>query len=556
MKQLRKYQVEANNAIIKSLDNGVNKVINVLATGCGKTLGAVHLCKILQKERGYNRILWITHTEELLQQSGSAFLQEYFPEIDIATMIDSYGSLQDYLKEVKKMGMFAGEYQEVANKIGIVKAENFDVDADIVMASAQTLHRRLDKIHPDTFDIVICDECHLFAAKSFVKSINHFSPKLLLGLTATPHRADGASLADIFDDIAYQYSMFDAIQEGYLCELDALQIQTKLSLDNVKTTAGEFNQKDLKETVDNPARNRLLLDKYRQYANGLQNIIFCVDVEHAKNIYELFTEEGESAEILVGDESVTEDRKGVINRFKSGETKHLISVNIATAGFDHPGIGVLTLARPTKSLTLFIQMIGRGTRTLPGTIDGIETIEERRRAIKASKKPKCIVLDIVDTSSRHKIVNTWTLEKSLPIEERVYVSEERRTVMLEAREKRKLEASKIKDKRIDLFKLPKVKLSTSLKMKDPATEKQLQLLDKLGYDTILNAYTKGDANELISNHSASQKQVNFLRWKGYDVSNGVTNAEAKAAFEEIKKREDKQSQLNSVNNKSPIQGLN
>ncbi len=555
MKALREYQKQNNDAIIAKLNKGVNRQISVLPTGGGKTFTTVSLCKSLEQSHGYKRILWITHTDELLIQSGTAFLQEYFPHIDIQLMIDQYGGLSEYIKEVKRMGMFAGEFAEIANKIGIVKAEQFDPNADIVMASAQTLHRRLDKISPDTFDIIICDECHLFAAKTFTKAINHFTPKLLLGLTATPHRADGASLADIFDEITYQYSLYDAIQNGYLCELDALQIQSKLSLDGVRTTAGEFNQKDLKETVDTPVRNQLLVDKYKQYADGKQNIIFCVDVEHAKNVCQTFRDAGETAEILVGDEDITPDRRAVINRFKSGEITHLVNVMIATAGFDHPGIGCVTLACPTKSLTKFFQQVGRGTRTLPGTIDNITDPVLRKNAIKNSAKPKCIILDIVDTSTRHKLVNSWTLEKDVPVEQRTFITEERRGKLIEAREKRRFEALNKKDKRVDLFKLPRVKLSDSLKMKDPATEKQLELLNKLGYDVSDNSYTKGDANRLINNHTATDKQIKFLKWKNYDVSNGVTIAEATAAFEEIKKREAKAAEIKSIEKISPIQGL-
>ena len=559
MKSLRPYQNEFIDAIVKKLDSGITRQIGVLPTGGGKTFTAVTLAKKLDETRGFKRILWCTHTDELLEQSGTAFLQEYFPSINVQTMLGMYGGLSGYLRQIKSMGMFANEFSEVAGKIGIVKAEDFDINADIVMASFQTLWRRLDKIPPDTFDMMIIDECHLAAAKTVVKSINHFKPKLLLGLTATPHRADGASLAEIFDEITYQYSLFDAIQDGWLCELDALQIQTKLSLDDVKTVGGEFNQKDLKETVDTPIRNELLLTKYKQYADGEQSIIFCVDVEHAKNVYRVFKDAGESAEILVGDEDITRDRRSVINRYKAGEFKHLINVMIATAGFDHPGIGCVILGCPTKSYTKFFQQIGRGTRCLPGVIDKWTTPDERKAAIKASKKKKCIVLDIVDTSTKHKLINTWTLEKAIPIEQRTFLTEERRAKLIDARETRekaKIAAQTRKDTRVNLFELPTVKISDSLKMKEPATDKQLDFLKRLGYNVEDNTYTKEDATKMISAHPASEKQIQMLRWKGYNVSNGVTIGEAAAAFKEIEIREAKTAEnakLAKID--SPIKGL-
>lgn len=517
---------------------------------CGKTFTAIKAISPFKKR------LWITHTEELLEQSGVAALKELDPKIDIQTMIDTHGGLSEYLRSVKNHGLFSDMSEnDILKNIGIVKAEAFDIEADIVFASAQTLHRRLHKMSPEMFDAIVPDECHLFMADSFVKSLNYFQPKLKLGLTATPNRADGRSLADVFDEIVYQYNIADAIKDGYLCELDALQIQSKLSLDKVRTLGGEFNQKDLSETVDNDERNSLLLTKYRQYANGKQNIIFCVDVEHAKNVHRIFTDAGEKAEVLVGDTNVTPDRKGTINRFKAGQTTHLINVMIATAGFDHPNIGCITLACPTKSLTKFMQQIGRGTRTLPGVIDRIEDATARIQSIKKSAKPHCTVLDIVDTTNKHQIINTWSLERELPLEERVFMTTERREASIEARNKRKFQAQTNKDTRVDLLKLPKVTLSNSLKMKDAATEKQILLLKKLGYETEDVFYTKGDANRLISNHSATEKQILVLRKIGYDTRNGVTIAQATLAFEEIKAKAEKAKEQKMTNSILPIQGL-
>lgn len=550
MKKLRDYQQKGVDAINAALKRDVSNMMMVLATGCGKTFTAVKAISPFKKR------LWVTHTEELMEQSGSALLKELYPNVDIQTMIDTYGGLTDYIKAVKGYGMFSDlSENEIIQGIGIIKAEAFDIEADIVIASAQTLHRRLDRISPDTFDAVVADECHLFASTTFVKSLNHFQPKLLLGLTATPHRADGAQLGEIFDEIIYQYNISDAIQDGFLCELDAIQVKTELSLDEVRTTAGEFNQKDLKQTIDTPVRNKLLVDKYKQYAEGKQNIVFCVDIEHAQNVHKMFKDYGYSSDILVGDEAITSDRKAVINRFKTGQSQILVNVMIATAGFDHPNIGVVTLACPTKSLTKFIQQIGRGTRTLPGVIDQYNTPQERIAAIKASTKPHCTILDIVDTTTKHRIINTWSLDKDLPIEKRVFCTQEKKQKLIDFREKRKFEAQTKKDTRINLMELPKVKYSNSIKMKDPASEKQVVLLERLGYDTANNSYTKADANKLISDHPATEAQIKFLRWKGYDVSNGVTKAEATLAFDAIKAKESKAKEQAELNKILPIQGL-
>lgn len=550
MKNLRPYQQEAINAIQKDLNDGINKLLMVLPTGAGKTFTAV------KAVAPFKRKIWITHTEELLNQSGSAFLKEIYPEVNLQTMIDTYGGLTDYLNAVRSHGMFADMSEnEILRNVGIVKAEAFDIDADIVLASMQTLHRRLSKIDSEAFEAVIVDEAHLSSAATVVKSINHFNPKLLLGLTATPHRADGANLGDIYDKISFQYGIGEAIRDGYLCEFDALRIESRISLDGVRTTAGELNQKDLKQTVDTPERNDLIVKKYKQYAQGRQNIVFCVDVEHAQNVAQAFLDAGERAEVLVGDENVTSDRQGVINRFKSGETTHLVNVMIATAGFDHPGIGCISMACPTKSLTKYIQQIGRGTRTLPGIIDSIDDALLRRQAIKASGKPNCIVLDIVDTSSRHKIVNTWELDRKLDIEKRVYCTQERKEQLLEARaEKRRFEANTKKDTKVNLFELPAVTYSDSIKMREPATQKQLDLLAKLGHDINNTSYTKLTAAQVISNSPCTEAQRNALKWFKYDVRRWPTIGEAKLAFDEHEKRQKKEKQKKEVGPPS-VEGL-
>lgn len=550
-KILRGYQAEAIEAINSKLKQGVNRQLLVLATGLGKTFTAVKAISPFKKR------LWITHTSELLEQSGCAFLKEIYPDLDVQTMIDTYGGLSEYISAVKSQGIFSDMSEnDIVKNVGIIKAQAFDISADIILASAQTLYRRLDKIPKDHFDAVVCDEAHMFASKTFNEPLIYLQPKLLLGCTATPYRMDGANLGDIFNEIVYQYNISDGIQDGYLCELDALQIQSRISLDNVRTLGGEFNAKELKETIDTPQRNKLLVDKYKQYADGKSNLVFCVDVEHAQNVCNEFKERGYRAEFIVGDISLSPDRKSIINRFKTGETQILINVQILTVGFDFPELFCITLACPTKSTTKFYQCIGRGTRILPNVIDNCDSPISRRDAIKNSLKPKCIILDIVDTTTKHRVVNTWTLEKSKPIEERVFTTKEKREILIDAREKRKFEAITKQDRRINLFELPKVKLSNSIKMTDPATGKQLDFLKNVGYDVTNNTYTKGSANEILSNLPASQKVINFLKWKGYDTNYGVTKAEATLAFKEIEEKENKNKIKKEIEKASPVLGIN
>lgn len=547
-KELREYQKKGYDAVFNGLEKGITKQIISLPGGAGKTLLA---SRIASK---FKRILFMSHTEELLSQSGCALLSEFYPELDVNSIINTHGDIIEYFRHLKSNSLFRSNSGE-EKMFGIVKADLFEINNPITLCSFQTIHRRLEKIPNDWFDLVIIDECHMSGSRTISGVLNYLKPKLLIGLSATPYRIDGMPLADIFDEIIYDYPMIEAIMDGYLCELDAIQIKTTLNLDNVRTTAGEFNQKDLRETVDTPERNELLYTSYKKYADGLQNVIFCVDVEHAQNVLNLFLEKGESIEILVGDIEITSDRQGVIRRFKNGETMHLVNVIIATTGWDYPGIMCITDAAPTKSKTRALQKWLRGTRTLPGVIDGLYTPQERRAAIKTSKKSKCILLDICDSTTKHRIVNTWSLDRELPIEQRVFTTTEKKEKLLEFRAKQKFDAVTQKDTRIDLLKLPVVKISDSLKMKEDATQKQLDWLKKLGYDVETINYTKEMATQLISFSPASEKQVGLLRFKGYDTSRGVTVGEATLAFNEITKREEKERLTKQLPDSLPMDDL-
>ncbi|MCC7514585.1 MAG: DEAD/DEAH box helicase [Bacteroidia bacterium] len=536
-KTLRGYQVDAKNEILTAFNRGVNRQMLVLATGLGKTFTAVDIIRPFKKR------LWITHEESLLDQSGTAMLAEYFPNINIRDMVEAYGGLTDYIRHVRKNPLFSNMGDnDILKNVSIIKADLFGLEGEIVLASAQTLHRRLDKIPADLFDVIVCDEAHFFSSTTFKKSIDHFKPKLLLGLTATPERLDGLSLEDIFGQITFQYNIDSGIRDGYLVELDAVQIRTKLNLDNVHTLGGEFNQKELSQTVDTEERNTLMYDSYKKYADGKQAIIFCINIEHATNVNAIFKANGVLSEVLVSDTEITPDKKATLNRFKNEETNVLINVGMVTTGIDIPNVQCIITGRPTKSPTLFWQSLGRGTRVLPGVIDGIDDPMVRRDAIKKSGKPKCIVLDIVDVTSKHKLINTFTLDKKKTIEQKTFLSSERKEELIEARDRAKIIASIETDKRINLFEVPEVTYSNSARMLEPASPKQLSIIAEHGYDTVNATFTKADANKIISELPASIKQINFLRWKKYDVDScpGLTYGQFQLAIKQIDAKEAKE----------------
>jgi len=522
-KTLRKYQIEAIQAINDNLNTGVDKALLVLATGLGKTVTAVKTAD------QFKRTLFVVDSEELLEQAALAFLREKFD----SRFSDNVAKM-GFLNYIKGEGLFAmSDF-----KMGAIKADVFQPNGNVVVASAQTLHRRLHLLQPEMFDLVIVDEAHTAMANTYFKGISFFNAKLRLGLTATPQRSDNLPLGDLFDKIIYEYNIADGIKDGYLVELDAIRVKTNVSLDKVRTTAGELNQKDLSNEINTLARNNLVADSYLKYAKGRRTIAFGCDIQHCMDLAEVFIEKGIKATAVSSDEERTGDRSQKIKDFKAGKYDVIFNTNILTKGFDEPSVACIIAAAPTKSLTRYMQAIGRGTRTLPGVIDGLESAEERWSAIKKSNKRECIIIDIVDNTNRHNIINAWELDREKDPSERVFTTAEKREKLVAAR-KAKLEHSREEDERVKLLSLPKVKINRSIRMSEAATEAQLNAIKNWGYDIENVHYTKMMVNEIFMQQSASEKQIGFLKWKGYDVSKGVSKAQASLAFNEINAREKK-----------------
>jgi superfamily II DNA or RNA helicase len=526
-KEIRKYQLEAMSAVKDAMSKGETNLLMVLPTGAGKTFTCAKTIKDLGK------CLWISHLEELIEQSAIALFAELelLSYNELLFTIKNAGGLLELLTKANRRsdGMFfqlTPQELLISETIGVVKADLFDIDKPICMASVQTLWRRLDKIPPNHFEVVVADEAHLFGAKTFQACLNHFTPKLRLGLTATPFREDNMLVGDIFDSIVYEYTIDQAIKDKFLTQPDAIQIKTSADLDSVHTSGGDFKTGELVEVVNSLTRNNLIVNKYIEYANGRQFIAFCVDVQHAQDLCDAFKEKGINCDFIVGDKKLTTDRRGTIERFKSGETTGLTNCMVLTAGFDHSDTGCVILACPTKSKAKFLQSLGRGLR-----LKSDEFVSKYGQNV--------IILDVVDNTSKHKLINTFTLDKDLPVEKKVFISEKNRQMLLDVKFKREHSFStvqRLQDVKVDLFQLPPVVISDSMRMKEDATPAQLKWIADLGYDVVGVHYSKKMCSEIISLQSASDAQIWRLKQEGYDMSNGCTVSQAKSAFLEIEAR--------------------
>lgn len=517
-KEIRYYQHDCKKAVLGALARGIKAQLVTMPGGTGKTFTAVNIIKDM------GRRLWITHEESLMEQSAIALLIELdlMPEAELRQTIEDHDGLIKLLNNPKT------EYaQVISDSIGIIKADLFSIDKPIVMASAQTLHNRLSLIPENHFDVIVVDEADLFFSKTFIAPIRYFKYKLLLGLTATPFRADGVMMDDIFEEVVFDYPIQQAIKDGYLCEINGIVIKTSTNLDSIHTLGGDFNQKELTETVNNPVRNNQIVNKYIEYCSGQQFICFTVDVQHAMDMTEAFNEKGVKTEFVVADKSLTLDRKGTILNFRKGDIVGLCNVGILVAGFDHPNTGCVILARPTKSKRLFLQQLFRVTR-----------LKDSDFVAKFGQIGT--VLDVVDGTSKHKLINTHELDKGLPIEERLFLSSENRAKLIAAREERKRVREMVnvkEEKKVVLFQLPPIKARDfGDASRKPASDGALLWLRANGYDTTNRTYTDHQFKTILFASRASDQDIQFLKDNGYDVSGYVSFGQVQAIKLKITKK--------------------
>lgn len=396
--KMRDYQIEAGDCVYEGWRDW-NAVLCVLPTGMGKTVLAADVVIRWPRE---GRILFIAHVRELIFQAQET----------IEAHTDDRPAIE------------MGEFREETGGHPLLDRSK------VLVASIQTLAKRISKFRPQDFDLIIMDEFHHSAAPSYRRIWEYFqagNPAIkLLGITATPHRADKISLRGIAEHCAFEMGIRDAIDGGWLVPILQKYIVVEgLDFSKCNTVAKDLREDDLEQAMlggveqdgmSDDEKRELVIKQERMLhavadpaikeAQGRSGIVFCVTVAHAHRMAEILRRyPGVTAEVVTG-ETVPDIRRDIIARFKSGKTQFLCGVGCFTEGFDAPGTHVIVMARPTKSQALYIQMLGRGTRPLPGLVDQYPTPEERQQAIANSLKPNMVVLDFVGNSGKHKLVST------------------------------------------------------------------------------------------------------------------------------------------------------
>lgn len=355
MLQLRPYQQEALDSVVSFSEKGIVRQLVVLPTGAGKTVIFSHLPQFKQKSLP---MLVLAHREELLHQAKEKISWSN-PDLTVE----------------------------------IEQGENYAGHVDVVVASVPTLGRaqstRIQKYPPDYFNSIVIDEAHHAAAPTYRRILDYFNPSFLLGVTATPQRSDSVRLTDVFQEIVYYKTIQDLIQDGYLSPLVGYRIKTDTDISGVETNDGDYNQSQLEDVIDNPQRNATIVAAYNDLVPNAKALVFAAGVRHAQNLALSFGQAHIANEVILGVSS-TDDRRDILARFASGETRVLINVGVLTEGFDEPSVEAILLARPTRSTLLYTQIVGRGTRLYEG-------------------KPHCTILDFADTTKGRKPIGLPSL---------------------------------------------------------------------------------------------------------------------------------------------------
>lgn len=329
----RQHQKEILEDLAAERSRGHMRNLVVAATGTGKTIVAALDYKRLRKELPRDRLLFVAHRREILEQSQKTF--------EVVLREPGFGE------------PLVGGKQPVR--------------WEHVFASIQSLdNERLEEIPRDHFDVVIVDEFHHAAADTYEKLLAHLTPRVLLGLTATPERADGKSILRHFGDrIASELRLWKALDDGLLSPFQYFGIGGAPDVSSVKWSRGRYDTAALANlyTGDHVFAMRVVQEVQKKVTDvgRMHALGFCVDVAHARFMADVFNRAGITA-AAVSAETPAADRNARLLELKSGELRCLFSVDLFNEGIDLPDVDTVLFLRPTESATIFLQQLGRGLR--------------------------------------------------------------------------------------------------------------------------------------------------------------------------------------------------
>lgn len=351
----RPYQTKAIQALTAGWAAGLNnRLAVVLPTGAGKTVVFANLISQLLAQLNGHRALVIAHREELIEQAA-AKVRAVRPDL----------------------------------RVGIVKAErNQHHDVDVIVASVQTLavERRRNAIR--NIGLIIVDECHHAAARTYLDVLEHFGAWRgvpVAGFTATMTRQDGG-LAEVWEEVVFTLDILDMIRDGYLVDVRGKRVVVEgLNLDKVKTRNGDLQEGQLGQALDDSGAAEVVADAYKEFAADRPGVVFTPTVATAQSMADALNDIGIPAATIWGD-MPKEARQTALKWYEAGDVQVLTNCMVLTEGFDAPWTSCAVIARPTKSAGLYCQMAGRALRLFEG-------------------KKDALLLDVMGASTRHKLAS-------------------------------------------------------------------------------------------------------------------------------------------------------
>lgn len=382
--KLRYYQDDAISAFYDYFIKGhTGNPVAVMPTGTGKSLVIAGLIKKVMTQYPFQRILCLTHVQELIEQNSEK-LRAYWPQSPHGIYCSGLG--------LKELGY------------------------PVTFASIASVH---DRAHCfGHIDLVVIDECHLVSEKDdtmyrgFIQELLGVNPYLkVLGLTATDYRLKSGRITEngLFTDVCYNIATLEGfnrlVDEGYLCPLITKKTVLEYDLEGVSTVGGDYNKAELERAVNKDTLTEAaVLELIMQAREREHWLIFSAGIEHGDKVVEALQRHGIAA-AAVHSKLKKKDRAATINDFKQGKFRCLVNTNILTTGFDFPAIDVIGVLRPTKSPGLWVQMLGRGTRPVYATGYDLENTEQRLAALTTGGKPNCLVLDFAGNTRRLGPIN-------------------------------------------------------------------------------------------------------------------------------------------------------
>lgn len=480
---LRPYQNEFIKAVRGDLFGDFQRVLGVAATGAGKTI----IASELMSKWGGNS-LFLADAKQLVWQNRDKFQASTGLPCEV----------------------------EMAEK-------HANPTAKVVVGTMQSMARRLDKYCPDHFDLLIVDEAHRNTLGDQAQGVlEHFNSAKVLGVTATPFRSDRKSLGDYYEKISYEVGLARLIKEGYLSNITIQSVPLPVDLSTVRTTGGDYRESDLGDAVEPHLEQAAKLLK--EHAAGRRTVAFLPLVDTSKAFAQACRDVGLRAVHVDG-----KDRRE-LERYERGEADVICNASLLTTGWDSPKTDCVYVLRPTKSLTLYQQMVGRGTRIAEGKsdlllLDPLYLTDDHNLITPARLVAK--TTEEAD-SMKGKEGDLLEIQKAAE-EERISALEER----LAQQARRKARTVDAVEFCLSLSHLMAAEYQPELRWeRKPVTESQAEHLGRAGFD-LSGIKCRGHASKILDllftrrKHGlATPKQVMWLKKLGYDKPEDATFEEA------------------------------